>query len=107
MKNILIYIIVCYITFLILKKSRTIISGFNNIKDEIMDLFENVSSTFVIDNLSSQAQDQQITPLSLLSLNDLQDREDIITDLQKDMNVSIAVDDPQVLTPYLLSYLYN
>ena len=37
----------------------------------------------------------------------MQSREDIIDDLQEDMNVFIAVDDPTVLTPYLLSYLYN
>ena len=84
-----------------------IISGFNEIKDKTTNLFEDISSTFFIDNLSSEAQEQQTTPLSLLSLNDLQDREDIIADLQEDMNVFIAVDDPAVLTPYLLSYLYN
>ena len=84
-----------------------IISGFNQVKDKAINLFESISNTFTTDNLSSQAQAQQLTPLSLLSLNDLQDREDIITALQEDMNVSIAVDDPAILNPYLLSYLYN
>ena len=78
-----------------------VISGFNEIKEKTVSLFEDT------DNLSSQAQEQQITPLSLLSLNDVRDREDMITALQEDMNVFIAVDDPQILTPYLLSYLYN
>ena len=39
-----------------------VISGFNQFKDGAVNLFEDITGTFFIDNLSSQAQEQQVTP---------------------------------------------